>query len=371
MIGDDAGLLVPQGDVGALAAAMRDLIDNAERRESFGRGGGREGADVRGGRGDPPLRAGLPRRASPPDEGPPGRAGAAAGGRGRGDPGSPPGRAAGAAAAARGDLVTGVGDEPGEEDAVARLREEGEVHVADRRRPPPGAARRRRRLRMASAWARGRWPWRTVWYRGPGDPADPRPARWRARVRRRRGRGQRDVGVPLPGRGADRLHPPRGAAAASGRLEPGAAAALAGLGFRRARLAPLAALPGRSVAALRPGPGLRSARRRDDRRDGPGRGGAGPGRPLRLDPAAARRPRPRDAGDDPLRRRLPPPAEPGRGDLACPRDPARGRGARSGGAAARSSAAPPARGPGAGQARRSRSSPTRPASSRTPKRRRW
>ena len=37
MIGDDAGLLVPQGDVGALEGAMRDLIENAERRERFGR----------------------------------------------------------------------------------------------------------------------------------------------------------------------------------------------------------------------------------------------------------------------------------------------------------------------------------------------
>jgi glycosyltransferase involved in cell wall biosynthesis len=36
MIGDDAGLLVPQGDVGALAAAMSDLIENTERREGFG-----------------------------------------------------------------------------------------------------------------------------------------------------------------------------------------------------------------------------------------------------------------------------------------------------------------------------------------------
>jgi glycosyltransferase involved in cell wall biosynthesis len=36
MIGDDAGLLVPQGDAEALAGAMRDLIGNAERRERFG-----------------------------------------------------------------------------------------------------------------------------------------------------------------------------------------------------------------------------------------------------------------------------------------------------------------------------------------------
>jgi len=65
-------------------------------------------------------------------------------------------------------LVTAVGDEVGEAEAVARLREEGvDVHVADRRRPPPGMARRRRQLRMASRWVRGRWPWRTVWYAAP------------------------------------------------------------------------------------------------------------------------------------------------------------------------------------------------------------
>jgi glycosyltransferase involved in cell wall biosynthesis len=65
-------------------------------------------------------------------------------------------------------LVTAVGDEPGEEEAVARLRERVEVHAADRRRPPPGARRRRRQLRMAARWARGGWPWRTVWYADPG-----------------------------------------------------------------------------------------------------------------------------------------------------------------------------------------------------------
>jgi len=65
-------------------------------------------------------------------------------------------------------LVTAVGDEPGEAEAVARLQGEVETHAADRRRPPPGVRRRRRQLRMAASWARGRRPWRTVWFADPG-----------------------------------------------------------------------------------------------------------------------------------------------------------------------------------------------------------
>jgi glycosyltransferase involved in cell wall biosynthesis len=68
-------------------------------------------------------------------------------------------------------LVTAVGDEPGEAETVEQLRAEGEVHVVDRRRPPPGSRRRRRQVRMAAAWARGGWPWRTVWYADPGFQA--------------------------------------------------------------------------------------------------------------------------------------------------------------------------------------------------------
>jgi glycosyltransferase involved in cell wall biosynthesis len=66
-------------------------------------------------------------------------------------------------------LVTAVGDEAGEAEAAQRLRDQAaaEVHVVDRRRPPPGAARRRRQLRMARRWARGGWPWRTVWFAAP------------------------------------------------------------------------------------------------------------------------------------------------------------------------------------------------------------
>jgi polysaccharide biosynthesis protein PslH len=65
-------------------------------------------------------------------------------------------------------LVTAVGDEPGEAEAARRLEAEVEVHAADRRQPPPGAARRKRQLRLAATWARGRWPWRTVWFADPG-----------------------------------------------------------------------------------------------------------------------------------------------------------------------------------------------------------
>ena len=68
-------------------------------------------------------------------------------------------------------LVTAVGDEPGQAEAVERLREEFEVHAADRRRPPPGRRRRRRQLRLAAKWARGPWPWRTVWYADPAIQA--------------------------------------------------------------------------------------------------------------------------------------------------------------------------------------------------------
>jgi glycosyltransferase involved in cell wall biosynthesis len=64
-------------------------------------------------------------------------------------------------------LVTAIGDEPGEAEAAVLLRDQAEVHVADRRRPSPGLGRIRRQVRMAAAWLRGRWPWRTVWYAAP------------------------------------------------------------------------------------------------------------------------------------------------------------------------------------------------------------
>jgi polysaccharide biosynthesis protein PslH len=65
-------------------------------------------------------------------------------------------------------LVTAAGDEPGETAAAAALADAGfDVHVADRRRPPPGIDRWRRRWRLAATWARGRWPWRIVWFADP------------------------------------------------------------------------------------------------------------------------------------------------------------------------------------------------------------
>jgi polysaccharide biosynthesis protein PslH len=64
-------------------------------------------------------------------------------------------------------LLTVVGDEPGEAEAVQLIRRSGlDVHAVDRRQPN-GAARHRRRLRLAGTWARGRYPWRTVWFADP------------------------------------------------------------------------------------------------------------------------------------------------------------------------------------------------------------
>jgi polysaccharide biosynthesis protein PslH len=64
-------------------------------------------------------------------------------------------------------LVTAAGDEPGEQDAVSELlRSSRDVYVVDRRQPE-GFARWRRRGRLAAAWARGREPWRTIWFADP------------------------------------------------------------------------------------------------------------------------------------------------------------------------------------------------------------
>jgi glycosyltransferase involved in cell wall biosynthesis len=64
-------------------------------------------------------------------------------------------------------VVTGVGDEAGEAEAVERLQAGGfDVRAADRRQPRPAAARWRRRLRLAAAWLRGT-PWRAAWFADP------------------------------------------------------------------------------------------------------------------------------------------------------------------------------------------------------------
>jgi glycosyltransferase involved in cell wall biosynthesis len=64
-------------------------------------------------------------------------------------------------------LVTVVGDEPGELEAAEAVRRSGlDVHAVDRRQPT-GFARHRRRLKLATTWARGQYPWRTVWFADP------------------------------------------------------------------------------------------------------------------------------------------------------------------------------------------------------------
>jgi glycosyltransferase involved in cell wall biosynthesis len=69
-------------------------------------------------------------------------------------------------------FVSAVGDEPGEADAARELASTGlDVHVADRRRPAGSVERWRRRTRLARAWAREGWPWRTVWFAEPGVQA--------------------------------------------------------------------------------------------------------------------------------------------------------------------------------------------------------
>lgn len=71
---------------------------------------------------------------------------------------------------ARNDLtvVTAVGEEAGEAEALARLRAEGfDVRAADRRQPRTAAGRWRRRARLARAWLRGT-PWRAAWFAAPG-----------------------------------------------------------------------------------------------------------------------------------------------------------------------------------------------------------
>jgi glycosyltransferase involved in cell wall biosynthesis len=64
-------------------------------------------------------------------------------------------------------LVTVAGQEPGEQEAVDRLSQEGVDVQAVRRTTPSSLNRWRRRWRMGSAWLRGYYPWRTIWFWEP------------------------------------------------------------------------------------------------------------------------------------------------------------------------------------------------------------
>jgi glycosyltransferase involved in cell wall biosynthesis len=66
-------------------------------------------------------------------------------------------------------LVVGVGDEPGEQEAAAALRERRDldVRLVDRRRPQALAGRWRRRWQLGSRWLAGGEPWRTIWFAAP------------------------------------------------------------------------------------------------------------------------------------------------------------------------------------------------------------
>lgn len=65
-------------------------------------------------------------------------------------------------------LVSAVGAEPGEEEAIARLAgSDLDLHCADRTQPRSTRRRWRRRQRLATAWLRGA-PWRAVWFADPG-----------------------------------------------------------------------------------------------------------------------------------------------------------------------------------------------------------
>ncbi|MGZ4337111.1 MAG: glycosyltransferase family 4 protein, partial [Gaiellaceae bacterium] len=64
-------------------------------------------------------------------------------------------------------LLTVFGDEAGDEAAVSALRSSGvDVHAVDTR-VDDSFVRWRRRWRLAATWARGSYPWRTVWFADP------------------------------------------------------------------------------------------------------------------------------------------------------------------------------------------------------------
>lgn len=65
-------------------------------------------------------------------------------------------------------LVTAIGDDPGEAEAAERLLAGGvAARFADRRQPAELGRRWRRRVELASDWAGGGRPWRTVWFAVP------------------------------------------------------------------------------------------------------------------------------------------------------------------------------------------------------------
>ena len=151
-------------------------------------------------------------------------------------------------------LVTAVGEEPGEARGRRALLESGlDAHVVDRRQPARGRARRwRRRRGMAGAWAGGGCP---------GAPSgSPTPASRRSSTGSRAARRFDVIAVEDSSMSGFRL--PAGVPTVYTQHEvlrprplewpPGAPARLARLGLRRARLAPLGALPARGLAALRP-----------------------------------------------------------------------------------------------------------------------
>jgi len=64
-------------------------------------------------------------------------------------------------------LVTVAGPDPAEWDALDRLQATGIDVQAVRRWEPRGFRRWQRRWRWASAWLRGEYPWRTIWFWEP------------------------------------------------------------------------------------------------------------------------------------------------------------------------------------------------------------
>lgn len=64
-------------------------------------------------------------------------------------------------------LVTVIGPEPGEWEAVKRLRAAGHEVYSARLMRPSALQHWQRRWRLASTWLRGQCPWRTVWFWEP------------------------------------------------------------------------------------------------------------------------------------------------------------------------------------------------------------